>query len=408
MNSIAFHFRTAPASLRVSGSPFAFGESVSPELELLLCCAQPDFDHIASARVNEILQRCLDWRKTSELAMSHGQSPIVYARLEPFLPKPLPVELLQLKADAVRLMQYALIHTGEMKRLVPILRANGIETLVFKGPALSQSIYGRIALRPFLDLDILVQPQDVARAWSCLQAEGYMLSSGASREQLREHMQAGNHLMLYSTHSNECVELHWALFPRTRATFFDTRGAWARRVPIVVQETTIMTLAPRDLIHFLCLHGTKHAWSRLAWLTDLAWFIHTYPLFDWETLLEEARKSGTQRMVLVGLALAHELFASPLAQEVTHQIQADNQVLPVAKWMWQRLLAGNRDLPTGRELVELVLRTRERRRDRGRDLYHHLMSLRPNNIQEAPHFARLPGASGLYRLWYLARKYGTL
>ena len=69
-----------------------------------------------------------------------------------------------------------------MKRLVPYLEANGIETLVFKGPALAQSIYGRIALRPFLDLDILVQPRDVAKAWSLLKAEGYTLSYNVSQE----------------------------------------------------------------------------------------------------------------------------------------------------------------------------------------------------------------------------------
>ena len=78
----------------------------------------------------------------------------------------------------------------------------------------------------------------------------------------------------------------------------------------------------------------------------------------------------------------------------------------LAKWMWQRVLGGNQELVTGGELVKLVLRTRERYRDRVRDLYYHFMAPRPNNIRETQSLTRLPGSGGLNRLWYLVRKYG--
>lgn len=406
MSSAVLPVRNALPPSRGAASPQVFDRALSPEWELLVYCAQPEFDHQTATRVQALLHAELDWQRLTALAMSHGLSSIVYTRLEPFLTQPLPEPVLQLKTDAVRLMQYALVHTGEMNRLVPYLQAHGIETLVFKGPALAQSVYGRRTLRPFLDLDILVQPRDVAKAWSLLEAEGYTLAYNLPREQLPELMKAGNHLPLYGTHNNACVELHWTFFAKTRATFFDTRGAWARRVPLEIQGLTVMTLAPPDLVHFLCLHGTKHAWGRLAWLTDLVWFMARYPRFDWSALLDEARTSGTERMVLVGLALAHELFGSELEESVTRRIHADRKVLPLAQWMWERVRAGNQELPTGSELVQLVLRTRERRGDRVRDLYHHLMALRPNNIQDASHSTRLPGTSGLFRLVYLVRKYG--
>jgi hypothetical protein len=167
-----------------------------------------------------------------------------------------------------------------------------------------------------------------------------------------------------------------------------------------------MTLAPRDLIQFLCLHGIKHMWCRLSWLVDLAWFIHRHPDFDWKVFLDEASQHGTLRMVLIGLALTHELFASPLPEAVSDHIRADVQVLPIARWMWERILVGNQELPTGRELVQLVLRTRERPLDRGRDLYHHFMALRPNNLEDVPRYARTSVGYGIHRLWYLTRKYG--
>lgn len=400
------HSAESPAFHGVFESSRVFGQALAPEYELLLACAQPTFDDGTAKRVNQLLDSELDWQKLSELARNHGLAPIVYARLEPFRPRPLPEPLSRLKADAALLIQHALIHTGEMKRLIPYLEANGIETLVFKGPPLAYTLYGRIALRPFYDLDLLVQPRDVAAAWSLLAAEGYTLAYGLSSEQLPELIKAGNHLLLYRGHL--CVELHWTFFPRTRATFFDTGGAWSRRVPLVVQETTVKTMAPRDLVHFLCLHGNKHAWCRLVWLADLAWFAFRYPEFDWAGLLDEARSAGTQRMVLVGLVLAHELFGSPLEAVTLDRIHKDIEVLAVAKWTWRRILRGSQDLPTGRELVELVMRTRERRIDRGRDLFHHVMALRPNNLQDAPRYARTPVAYSLHRLWYLVHKYGRI
>lgn len=408
MSNIALPLPPLPPSLRVSAPAQVFGAALDPEFEIVLVCAQPVLDKIAATRVDELLRHDLDWRRLTGLALSHGLSPLVYTRLEPFLSRPLPADVLKLKTDAVLLTEHALIHTGEMKRLVPYLEANGIETLVFKGPALSQGLYGRIGLRPFLDLDLFVQPRDVAKAWSLLTAEGYTLEYNVSRAQLPELMKAGNHLPLHGANYNECVELHWTFFAKTRATFFDSDGAWSRRVPLIVQGVTVKTLAPPDLVHFLCLHGTKHVWSRLAWLTDLVWFIHKYPLFDWGALLAEAHQNGTRRMVLVGLALAYELFGCVPDDAVLRLIHQDKETLPLAKWMWQRVLDGKRELVTGRELVQLVLWTRERTRDRGRDLYYHLTALRPNNIQDASHSAHMPGVYALHRLVYLVRKYGRV
>jgi len=408
MSTTVVPLRVPIPSFRVFAPAQVFGAALAPEFELVLTCAQPVLNQATVASVEALVHRNLDWKHLTRLALSHGLSPLVYTRLEPFLSRPLPGDVLKLKTDAVLLTEHALIHTGEMKRLVPYLQANGIETLVFKGPALAQGLYGRIGLRPFLDLDLFVQPRDVAKAWSLLAAEGYTLEYNMSREDLPELMKAGNHLPLHGANHNECVELHWTFFAKTRATFFDSDGAWSRRVPVVIQDVAVKTLAPHDLVHFLCLHGTKHVWSRLAWLADLVWFIYKYPCFDWDALLAEAHENGTRRMVLVGLALAHELFGSVPNDAVIRLTHQDKEVLPLAKWMWQRVLDGNLDLLTGRDLVRMVLWTRERSRDRGRDLYYHLTALRPNNIQDASHSPSMPGTYALHRLVYLMRKYGRV
>lgn len=384
----------------------AFRESLSNELELLIQCSRPVPEEGTRHSIQELLCRAVDWGELTRLAFRHGLSPLVYTRLNTFLPRPLPEFAKRLKEDAFALTQTVLVHTAELKRLVPRLVANGIETLVLKGPTLAQSLYGRPAYRAFGDIDVMVQARDVVKAWALLEEDGYALSYKVTAAQLPELMRSGNHLVMYRAPNNECVELHWGFFARSRATAFDEKGAWSRRVPMLMGETTMMTLAPRDLAHFLCLHGSKHVWCRLAWLCDLVWFMHRYPTFDWVGLLEDARQMGTLRMVLVGAALARELYGVTLAPGVSDAIERDIEVMPLAKEMWRRALDGRQDLPTGRELAQFVMRTRERRGDRARDMYHHLMALRPNNLEDASPFVKRLHAYSLARLWYLVRKYG--
>lgn len=406
-------FHSAPNPVPPSISPrgtataHAFGAPLSPEFALLLVCTSPLFDALNGARAGELLRAKPAWEVLTRLALDHGQSPLLYTRLN-LLPPPLAPELpAKLKADAVTQTQRALIYTAEMQRLIPLLEANGIPPLVFKGPPLARNLYGSLALRTFADLDVMVHPADVEQAWALLKREGYSLSYKFLPEHLPELVRSGNHLILYGT-ENQCLELHWAFFPKSRATAFDTDGAWVRREVVTFDNVAIPTLAPRDLVHFLCLHGTKHGWSRLVWLTDVAWFIFRYPEFDWDGLVEHAARLGTLRMTLVGLALARELYGCALAERVTREIVKDAGVLPLARWMCERLVTGAHDLPTGTELVHLVLQSRERRLDRARDLYHHLLALRPNNLEQAPRAASFLHTYTLHRLWYLALKYSRV
>lgn len=374
----------------------------------VLFCTAPIVQDSACAWLTSSSRDDPRWNTFARLARQHGLSPLVYARLDELRLDIQNDALLQLKADARALVQRVLILVGEMNHLVRLLQTHNIETLVIKGPALSCGLYGGLARRAFLDLDLMVRPQDFEKAWNLLAAEGYTSAYNISPAHLPALFASGNHLPLYGYANHELIELHWAFFPRSRATPFDTEGAWNRREALQIGDTNVMTLAPCDLVHFLCLHGTKHAWFRLSWITDLAWFGFRYPAFDWDSLLDYAAQLGTRRMTLVGLALARELYGLALTEGTARQIRNDRQVLPLAAWMWRRTLCGAQYLPTGTELVPFVLRTRERTRDGLRDLYHHLMAPRPNNLQDAPLAASMLRTYPLHRLWYLLLKYSRV
>src|SRR5438046_1996796 len=63
--------------------------------------------------------------------------------------------------------------TWELVDILDLFATEGIEAMPYKGPAIAISIYGRLALRQFSDLDILVRKRDVWRCQQLLISRGY-------------------------------------------------------------------------------------------------------------------------------------------------------------------------------------------------------------------------------------------
>ncbi|WP_244142139.1 nucleotidyltransferase family protein [aff. Roholtiella sp. LEGE 12411] len=77
------------------------------------------------------------------------------------------------------------------------------------------------------------------------------------------------------------------------------------------------------MLVILCVHGSKHLWERLAWICDLAELIRIHQQTDWEQIMAKAKKLGTERMLLLGLYLAHNLLETTLPEPVNQRIRAD-------------------------------------------------------------------------------------
>ena len=60
-----------------------------------------------------------------------------------------------------------------MVSLLELFEQNQIPAVPYKGPALSVGIYGKLSLRQFADLDILVPEKNVGKATELLIDRGY-------------------------------------------------------------------------------------------------------------------------------------------------------------------------------------------------------------------------------------------
>jgi hypothetical protein len=131
-----------------------------------------------------------------------------------------------------------------------------------------------------------------------------------------------------------------------------------------VGALTVLTPCPDDLLLMLAVHGGKHLWERLAWLTDVVQVVDAHPDLDWPDLLGRARARGGERQLLVALALGRALLGLALPAVVAARSTADREVAPLSRVLADALLRGA--LPAERSMAALRLhaRMRERRRDR--------------------------------------------
>src|SRR6476469_7955692 len=104
----------------------------------------------------------VDWDYLFQLARRHSIVPLVYFQLDHAL---VPSEVLsKFKQQYIENSARNTVLTAELCRLINLFRDAGIEVIPYKGPVLALFAYGDIALRRFVDLDVIVKKSDVLRA----------------------------------------------------------------------------------------------------------------------------------------------------------------------------------------------------------------------------------------------------
>lgn len=336
-----------------------------PETELLLSCARirPDRDSVARAR--SLLQTGLDWDYLVRAASRHRVMPLLYRNLPALCQEAIPrttFQLLQHRfyANAAR----NLVMAHELLKILHLLEAHGVAAIPYKGPALALSAYGDLTLRQFGDLDILVHKRDGPKALALLVAQGYRLWHPRLDHLLPALYRLRKVYELQRADGQVLVELHWTLAAWPVHVPVDLAQVWARAETITLGGAPVRSLAPEDLLLILCVHGTKHHWSRLGWICDIAELLRARPDLAWEGLLAQARQVGAGRMLLLGLVLAHDLLGAGRPEAIKARIEADPMVALLAAEVCTRLFSDADESHSAVDFPAFYLRLRERRRDR--------------------------------------------
>src|SRR5689334_3190109 len=189
--------------------------------------------------------------------------------------------------------QRSLKLAAETVPLQGLLTAAGIPVMVLKGAALEQLVYGRLAAKQTRDIDLFVPPDCAEAALLILERNGYELSLPAKqlntmqRQALIRHGREGE---LVHPRKRLRAELQWRAADNP-LLLKGVDALSATQDVVLADGIVVRTLAPDDLFAYLCVHGARHAWSRLKWLADLnALLVSTNA--DIEHLYRHAQRIG--------------------------------------------------------------------------------------------------------------------
>ncbi len=295
-----------------------------PEIELLLCCARARIDAARAERLRQLAAGALDWDYLVALAARHGLQPLVHWHLNAVCPQAVPpTHRAALHTAFTRVSALNVFLTRELQKLLALFAAQGVVAAPYKGPALAADLYGHIALRQFGDLDILVRPSDIKRARDVLLAEGYAPYPPLTDAQQARLLRTQCNQPFTRERNRLVVELHWSVSAPRFARPFEGDGFWSRLGAGRLDGTRVHTPAAEDMLLALCVHGTKHCWERLAWVSDVAELIDQRPRLRWAQLCAAAQATGSERMLYLGVRLATDLLGASPPAEVVREVAAD-------------------------------------------------------------------------------------
>jgi hypothetical protein len=203
-------------------------------------------------------------------------------------------------------------------RILRTLGDMGIDTLLLKGAALSRTVYPEPATRGMHDLDILVPVSGAKPAMDLLRSEGW----------IAQHFAADQTIELF--HGCSFVhpefgelDLHWHAM-RSGCRVDSDDALWAAVRPIVANGIPTKVLCPADLFLHACEHGMNPSHvSAMQWMVDATFIIRHSPApFDWERLIDQARKFRLVIMVRRTLGYIRDHFEPSIPAEVIRRLNS--------------------------------------------------------------------------------------
>lgn len=304
--------------------------------DLLLAIARRD----AAAIRNRAKSVC-DWEDFLRLADIHRMTPMAAVSLVNLNSVPASIRG-RLSAEYERNVCQSFLIAAELLKVLAAFAREQITAMPFKGLMLAASAYGDLGLRACGDLDLLIQRNDLNHAMAILRTRGYQCVAFNPIE---------THEYTFERAADGTVlELRWVLdFIQSRyGQNLGLDWGWEGRQETQLSGTTVPCMSPEKTLIMLCMHASKHVWSRLLWVCDIARLIASSPGLDWEAAAREARSLGLWKAVALGILLAQRIADAPAHCPLQASIRQSETVLKLANHFEKNLIANPGRGPHGR------------------------------------------------------------
>lgn len=164
---------------------------------------------------------------------------------------------------------------SDLRTLKETFDRAGIPWIAIKGAVLAEPVHGRVDLRAYSDLDLVVPGAALGDALEALEAAGSQVRD-RNWTLIRDRLKGEVHLALPAGMTGD---LHWHLINERdiRERFSIPMGdVFERRSTVQLGGLEVPTLSPEDTIVYIALHTMLSGGHRLVWLKDLERLLATY------------------------------------------------------------------------------------------------------------------------------------
>jgi len=301
------------------------------ERRLLITCARLELESEHEDRVRELVRGPLDWGSVLFYARLHSVAPLLHHHLKRLAaPEAIPTDARRrLLALYQRAAYQNRVFAAENAAIAEALEHRGVPIIVLKGLPLVELVYGSLAMRPLIDLDLLVHCAVASDADAVLRRCGYARRPIPPLRGLYRrccprwwYVKDGNIRL--------AVSLQTALVNWPKLHGFAEEQVWADARPWPLARGGPLLLSAVDLVLFLCQQADNQGyfnrvargriepeevlfaeWSnnRLIRFTDVREVIRREgKTIDWDLLTERARETGVDDAVHTSLSITEALL----------------------------------------------------------------------------------------------------
>jgi hypothetical protein len=266
-----------------------------------------------------------EWRQLLELAWQNGLEPLLYSRFKVLLSdnKIAPEITKQLRHTYIENSARNTLFYHELSNILEALNKVNIPVILLKGAYLAEKIYEDIALRPMLDIDLLLRKKDLIKGNEVLINLGYsqVKQIDIEIESARRH-----HI---SRLIKGClpIELHWHIFSPRFPFSVDIDQIWERAVKQKISDKKLLVLGPEDLLLHLCVHTSFHHVfeSSIKSLYDIKMVIEKFKdVLQWDIFVERAFAWKVEKCVYLTLCIVQKFFGVELADNIITKLKPKN------------------------------------------------------------------------------------
>jgi Uncharacterised nucleotidyltransferase len=216
---------------------------------------------------------------------------------------------------------------SEAKGVLRRLSDEGVAMLAIKGAGRTASGEAAARGRIVNDIDIVVQPDDLNRAFDILSEEGWIpAGSGSALYQRTQLGQVTGINFVRGEFGN--FDLHRTAFHPPHAAEGEDAGLWDRSQAGILGGTPVGVPSPLDTILIAIAHGALGAHKSSDWLADAAQAMDEGEV-DWDLLVAIAKKRRLSAAALTALGYLRNRLGRPVPDTALAALEREAAAHPL-------------------------------------------------------------------------------